>query len=271
MSKLITGVAIAQGMITTGLLGWVAASGALGGAAGPAAGAHPGAAAHGAAAGGHGAVDPRPPQEIWTSLLEGNARFVEGRSTERHPVERRAATADGQQPPAMVLTCSDSRLAPELLFDRDVGELFVVRVAGNVADPVGIGSLEYAADHLGSKVLVVLGHEKCGAVTAALSGAVMPTTSLQALVDELAPALQDLPGTGAAPDRVHAGVEANVRATAAELLATSPVLSGMSTQGKLLVVPAIYDLASGQIRVLPAAPATEVAGAAPEAGRPSAQ
>lgn len=259
MNKL-TMVAIGQGMITMGVLGWVAATQLGPAGRAPAAAS---AAAHGAAGGGHGAVDPRPPAEIWASMLEGNARFVAGQSTERKPIERRAATANGQQPPAMVLTCSDSRLPPELLFDRDVGELFVVRVAGNVADPVGIGSLEYAADHLGSKVLVVLGHEKCGAVTAALSGEPMPTPSLSALVAELAPALQELPGTGTAPDRVHAGVEANVRATTAELLATSPVISGKAVQGQLLVVPAIYDLASGQIKVLAEAGTGGVAAAAP--------
>jgi len=170
----------------------------------------------------------------------------------------------------MVLTCADSRVPPELLFDRDLGELFVVRVAGNIADPAGIGSLEYAADHLGSKVLVVLGHEKCGAVTAALSGQEVPTESLKALVAELEPNLRDVPGTGTAPERVAAGVEANVRATVAEISETSPLLDGKAKKGELLVIPAVYDLASGKVRVLPAsgeAPPLAAAGEAPRAAQ----
>lgn len=204
-------------------------------------------------------ADPRAPAEIWNALKDGNERFTGNHEAHRHSEERRHDTATAQHPGAMVLTCADSRLSPELLFDQDVGDLFVVRVAGNVAEPVGMGSLEYGAEHLGSKVLVVLGHERCGAVTAALGDEVPSSPNLRALVDEITPALKDMDGTGASPQRVHDGVEANVKATAAELLASSEVLREKVEHGELIIVPAIYNLDTGAVRTLEAVTATTVA------------
>ncbi len=220
----------------------------------------PDAGAHAAAA-AHPVGDARPPAKIWEELRAGNERFLSGRPATRRLVTRRLETAKGQAPGAMILACADSRVSPELLFDADLGELFVVRVAGNIADPAGVGSLEYGAEHLGSKVLVVLGHERCGAVTAALAGGAMPTKSLKALVAELTPNLRAVPGKGAEPERVDAGVEANVRATVEELLATSPVLKERVAKGELLLLGAVYDLDSGKVRVLEAPGASS----APEA------
>lgn len=210
---------------------------------------------------GHDA-DPRAPSAIWSALRAGNARFVANETVERHPDARRHDTAGGQHPGAMILSCADSRVAPELLFDQDVGDLFVVRVAGNVVDPAGVGSFEYAAAHLGSKVLIVLGHEKCGAVTAALSDEAMPTASLRALIGELAPGLSHVGGHGTDAARVHDGVEANVRANAIEVLERSPLLREKVAQGELLVVPAVYDLDSGAVRVLAPVTSTETKPAA---------
>lgn len=200
--------------------------------------------------GGHDSSDPRAPVEIWNAMKAGNDRFAGGETAARHPAERRHDTATAQHPGAMVLACSDSRVAPELLFDQDVGDLFVVRVAGNVADPVDTGSLEYAAAHLGSKVLVVLGHERCGAVTAALSDEALPTPSLNALVAEIRPALSHVEGSGTSPQRVHDGVEANVRATADKLITSSPILREKLQRGELMIVPAIYNLETGVVRTL---------------------
>jgi len=214
--------------------------------------AHGAKAAHGDkkdAHGAHAAGDPRPPEVIWKALLDGNERFAAGKPATRYLKKKRIDTAKGQHPPTMVLTCSDSRLPPELLFDQDVGDLFVVRLAGNVAEPIGTGSLEYAADHLGSKVLVVLGHTKCGAVTAALTPGTLPTPGLRALVDELRPQLRSLKGEGTAPERVLEGVEVNVRSASEELL-RSPVLGEKIKKGEILLVQAVYDLESGKVRVL---------------------
>lgn len=114
-------------------------------------------------------------EAVWADLMEGNERFVSGKTNTVQVVRLRQSLAKGQSPKVVVLACSDSRVAPEILFDKSLGELFVVRSAGNIADAIGVGSIEYAVEHLGSSVLVVLGHEGCGAVSAACSGDKMPT------------------------------------------------------------------------------------------------
>ena len=114
--------------------------------------------------------------QIWAKLAAGNKRFINGKTLSHNYVSQRHAVAKGQQPKVAVLSCSDSRVPPEILFDQGLGDLFVVRSAGNSADPLGIGSLEYAVEHLGSVVIVVLGHQNCGAVKAACSGEKMPSS-----------------------------------------------------------------------------------------------
>ena len=136
----------------------------------------------------HHAVKTLPPPSadaIWADLMEGNKRFMAGKPKARQLVSLRASLASSQHPNVIVLACSDSRVAPELVFDKSLGELFVVRSAGNIADAIGVGSIEYAVEHLGSSVLVVMGHTKCGAVTAACSGEKMPSASLQTIVDKI--------------------------------------------------------------------------------------
>src|SRR5579863_4464138 len=128
-------------------------------------------------------------EKLWAELLDGNQRFIFGRTQPRELIQLRHSLAQGQHPRVIVLACSDSRVAPELLFDRNLGDLFVIRAAGNIADAIEVGSIEYAVEHLGSSLLVVLGHEKCGAVTAACSGEKMPTANLQAIVDKIDPAV----------------------------------------------------------------------------------
>lgn len=129
---------------------------------------------------------------VWADLMKGNERFRAGRPRARRPAAARPDLAKGQHPNTIVLGCADSRVSPELVFDQDLGDLFVVRVAGNVADPAALGSLEYAVEHLHSTLLVVLGHERCGAVLAALSGETMPSPSLAALVGKIKPAIDPL-------------------------------------------------------------------------------
>lgn len=186
-------------------------------------------------------------EALWADLMEGNRRFVEGRPFPREYLLTRSRLAGGQQPPVMVLGCADSRLSPELIFDKNLGELFVVRTAGNIADAIALGSLEYAAEHLHSRLLVVLGHEKCGAVAAAASGVTMPSPNLQAIVEQITPAL-----SGSVAYHQHkpiglAEVKANARCSAEYVLRNSPVLAHLMKEGKIQVVAAIYELASGEV------------------------
>lgn len=208
------------------------------------------AAEHGApaAAGGHGHAAAASPDAVLKTLLTGNERFVAGTATRPHAgYARRAELTRGQHPIAAVVGCADSRVPPEILFDQGLGDLFVVRVAGNVAEPGVIGSVEYAAEHLGTPLVVVLGHEGCGAVKSTLDGA-GEDGNLGSLVKDIRPAVAAA-CQPAAPgcDAVHQGVHLNARAQARNLLARSPALQGLVAEGKVRVVVATYDLASGKV------------------------
>jgi carbonic anhydrase len=203
---------------------------------------------------GKGSVAPTPlagdPKAMAQVLLAGNQRFMGGNRTGFNLVQQREASAGGQHPGVMVLGCADSRVPPELIFDRGVGEMFVVRSAGNIAEPVAVGSLEYAAEHLDAKVLLVLGHEKCGAVQAALSEAKMPSPNLEAVVGAILPAVKELKSWAEGDALIHMAVEANVRRQAEEVLRRSPMLQKMVTRKELTVLKAVYDLESGQVHPL---------------------
>jgi carbonic anhydrase len=221
------------------------------GAAGHGAAAAPAAhGAHGAVTGGHGETRGPTPAEVSQALFAGNERFVTDHPAAHTYAAERKALTGGQHPKAMVLSCSDSRLPPELVFDQSLGDLFVVRSAGNVADKIGLASLEYAAEHLGARVLVVLGHEKCGAVTAAAKGGAMPTDNLTALMEEIGPSLKDLRGTYQGEELVHRGIAANVEQTADEVLDRSPLLRKLVAEGELEVLQAVYDLETGKVKQL---------------------
>lgn len=185
-------------------------------------------------------------------LKAGNARFVAG--TSRTPsLESQLLDdqADGQQPYATILGCSDSRVPPELIFDAWLGELFVVRVAGNVLGPSILGTLQYATRHLATPLFVVLGHERCGAVDAAISyrfDGVRQAQRIETLLEEIIPALDGLDPALAKHDLVKAAVEANVRNTVAKL-AESPEGRSQLARGVKLV-GAIYDLHTGGVRFL---------------------
>src|ERR1039458_7799283 len=200
----------------------------------------------------HAVKTPPPPSAdaIWADLMEGNKRFMAGKPKARQLVSLRAGLASSQHPNVIVLACSDSRVAPELVFDKSLGELFVVRSAGNIADAIGVGSIEYAVEHLGSSVLVVLGHEKCGAVTAACSGDKMPTTNLQAMVDKISPAVTRAKAHAKGDELVEAAILENVHQSAKDVLASSEVLQHFLHEGKLTVFEAIYELGSGKVVLL---------------------
>jgi len=220
--------------------------GAFGAATGAAASAVVPAPSHASSA----ATTELTPDQALALLKEGNRAFSEGRPT--RPAQdraRRQEIARGQAPFAVLVTCSDSRVAPELLFDRGLGELFIVRNAGNTIDTVAMGSIEYAVAHLGVPLIVVLGHERCGAVQAAIEvvkhNADLPG-SIGQMVEPIIPAVlksQDEPG-----DPVDNAVRENVRRTVTHLRTSAePMLLQPQQAGKLRVVGASYDLDNGAV------------------------
>jgi len=190
--------------------------------------------------------------EALARLVAGNARFVQGEA--RFPTVQKeilAELAKGQHPYATIVGCSDSRVPPELIFDAGFGELFIVRVAGNVISPEVMGSMQYAGVHLRTPLFVVLGHEGCGAVNAALAarhGAQEPAR-IALLLDNIAPGLRDLPNGLAADDEMCAAVEANVRWSMHQILET-PEAKARAAEGVLKLVGGVYELVSGRVRFL---------------------
>ena len=147
----------------------------------------------------------------------------------------------------MVLSYSDSRVPPELAFDQTLGDLFVVRSAGNTAGPLGLASLEYAFDHLGTTLLVVLGHTKCGAVTAACSGEKMPTPDLHAMVDQIDPAVAKAKQSATGDALIEAAVKENVHQSAMGVVTHSEVLRNAKSRGGLVIIEAEYQLDAGKV------------------------
>lgn len=182
-------------------------------------------------------------------LKSGNAHHVEHRYQHPHEsADRLRQLASGQNPHAEILSCADSRVPPELIFDQGLGDLFIVRVAGNVAADTELGSLEYGAEHLHIPLLVVLGHQHCGAVTAALAGG-EAGGHISALVKLLLPAVEKtrgLPG-----DSVDNAVRANVELVVKQLRNSTPILAELVEHGKLKVVGAVYSLDTGKVTWLP--------------------
>ncbi len=186
------------------------------------------------------------PEAAMKELIEGNKRFVAGKSKFPNTNStRRTEVAKGQHPFAIILGCSDSRIPPEILFDRGLGDVFIIRTAGNVVDDIAIGSIEYAAEHLGVQLLVVLGHSKCGAVDATMKGGEAPG-HIGSIVKKLKPvvdATKSKPG-----DAWLNCVKANVDHLVKELEESKPILSEMVEEGKLKVVGATYDVESGVVK-----------------------
>lgn len=185
--------------------------------------------------------------EVWTGLIAGNRRFVASKPEVRDLVSLRHKLASGQSPKAIILACSDSRVGPELVFDQSLGDIFVVRTAGNVADKVALGSIEYAIEHLHSPLLVVLGHQKCGAVNAACSGEKMPSENLDAIVEKISPAVTRAKSYAKADDLVESAIKENVHQSATDVLANSQIIRDAVKAGKLTVIEAEYELETGEV------------------------
>ncbi|HEX6899716.1 MAG TPA: carbonic anhydrase [Thermoanaerobaculia bacterium] len=195
-------------------------------------------------------------QEALERLREGNQRFVSGVRS-RDPLDNqahRSELAAGQEPFAIILGCSDSRVPAEIVFDQGLGDLFVIRVAGNIVAPSQIGSVEFAADRFGTRLVVILGHSRCGAILATLDELQRPTANqsrnLRSIVNRVRPAVEPLLATELRHDPealVREAVRANVRIAASQLRHGSEILEQLIQKDGLLVVGAEYSLETGVV------------------------
>ena len=198
-------------------------------------------------------VRPRSADRALARLVAGNARFVGG--TARFPTVQKqvlASLAKRQSPYATILGCSDSRVPPELIFDAGFGELFMVRVAGNVVLPAVAGSLQYAGVHLATPLFVVLGHDGCGAVEAALAAklhAVRQKSRIEVIIQSMLPGLKEVDLTLPSEERLAAAVEANVR-WSMRRISESPEGRARLAEGTAKLVGGIYELTTGRVRFL---------------------
>jgi carbonic anhydrase len=184
-------------------------------------------------------------------LLKGNARYVAGVSARHDFKHEREALAGGQNPFAAILSCADSRIAPEYAFDSGRGDLFVCRVAGNFANAESVASLEYAVAVLGVPLILVLGHDSCGAIDAAIKSLKDNTTlpgQMPSLVAGVAPAVKAVSGQGG--DTLGLSIRQNVLDTVAKLSSATPILSAAVEQRKLRVVGGVYGLRDGKVKMV---------------------
>jgi carbonic anhydrase len=204
--------------------------------------------------------------EALQKLMDGNKQYVENKMTNnsRSDLASRTALSKSQKPYAVILTCSDSRVPPEIIFDKGLGEIFVIRVAGNVPDPLVLGSIEYAAEHLGSPLIMVLGHERCGAVTATVEakGKSSGSKNIDAIVKAIAPSVKIAAKDCAAckgeakcaekktSDFVECVVDTNAKRVAANLTKQSAILKHLVHENKIKIVAAKYDLDDGLVTML---------------------
>ena len=186
------------------------------------------------------------PNEVLNRLKEGNERFVNDQlKHELSDQSRRAELTSGQAPYAIILSCADSRVVPEQAFDTGLGEIFTVRVAGNIANTSSMASIEYAVAHLGSKLIVVMGHESCGAVTAAMAGG-DNGYNLNHLLSHVAPAI----GACDKDADVNTVVKKNAELNAQELVDRSAIIRDAVVSGKVKIVSAYYNLSNGAVDFL---------------------
>ena len=190
------------------------------------------------------------PDEIWNSLADGNRVYVAGHVRYDDLAELRHHSAAHQNPSVTILSCADSRVPPELIFDRSLDSLFVIRVAGNLAGTFELASIEYAISNGYTKLIVVMGHAECGAVRAALAPTDPATPSLVALVQRIRESFSGIEKWNLDAVTVRCAVEANARSSAASLLAHSTVIREAVQSGKVGLVVAYYDLNSGAVERL---------------------
>jgi len=190
------------------------------------------------------------PAQALERLKTGNERYVSGQSLRRDLAAERAATASGQSPSAVVLSCLDSRTSSELVFDQGIGEIFNARVAGNVLNDDILGSMEFACKAAGAKLIAVVGHSKCGAVKGACGD--VELGHLTGLLAKIKPAADAVPTTGDKTDYAHVDAVAreNVKLVMAQIKERSPLLGALIRDGKIALVGGMYDLDSGKVTFL---------------------
>lgn len=197
-------------------------------------------------------------QEALELLKNGNERYVTSLTSTDPMTQKRPELVDKQEPFAIILGCSDARVPVEIVFDQGLGDLFVIRVAGNIVAPSQIGSIEFAAEQFGTQLVVVLGHSHCGAVTACVDTILNPeqnySPNLQSIVDRIRPSVYNLyelaSATGQDVDTdklVDSSIRANVRMSVSQLKHGSRILEDLYNSGKLLIVGAEYDLKTGEV------------------------
>jgi len=193
------------------------------------------------------------PKEVLKDLMDGNERFMKNKETDWDLPEQARKTASGQYPKAVVLACIDSRVPVEYIFDQGIGDIFTARVAGNFENVDILGSMEFGAKVAGSKLILVLGHEHCGAVKAAIDG--VELGNITEMLDEIEPAVeksQDFKGekTSKNEDFVAHVCENNVEITMNDIRERSPILKEMEEKGEIMIVGAVYDLDTGKVTLL---------------------
>ena len=188
------------------------------------------------------------PDQLWTILLAGNKTFVAGLVSYTSIKQDREQVAGGQSPPVTIVSCSDSRVPPELVFNQSLGTLFVIRSAGNVVDDFGIASIEYAIAKGYTKLIVVLGHKGCDAVVASLGGADGGTPALNELAQRIRSSFLNIPYDSRDPANVQKAVELNARAAAASLLARSKLIRDAAATEAIKIVTANYDTSTGEVK-----------------------
>ncbi len=192
------------------------------------------------------------PAESLQRLKDGNARYVSGQTSQKESGEAyRRELAKGQQPYAVVVACSDSRVAPEVVFDEGLGKIFVVRTAGNVVDPVALGSIEYAVEHLHAPLVVVLGHESCGAVKAAIDSKGRPEGNIGAIIRKIMPAVKSARASlRSGEDLAYAATIRNVKNVAHQIVKRSRIISREIHEGEVRVVGAFYSITTGKVEAV---------------------
>ncbi len=186
-----------------------------------------------------------------SKLVDGNKRFVSGNLQLKDlSGERRKELSKGQHPSAIVVACSDSRVPPEIIFDQGLGDVFVIRVAGNVLDPVSVGSIDYAAEHLHAPLIIVLGHDNCGAVKAALEAKEKTADNIGAVIRKILPAVKKATERGGSKeDILNNAIRENVMVQQKYLLRKSAIVRNLIASGNLKIVTGIYHIESGEIEL----------------------
>lgn len=204
---------------------------------------------------------PKTGKEALQWLVRGNTRYVESLTQTEQKVQNRPELVKEQNPFAIILGCSDARVPVEIVFDQGLGDLFVIRVAGNIVAPSQIGSVEFAVEKFGTRLVVVLGHSHCGAVTACVEALINPeqnySPNLQSIVDRIRPSVYNLhelaTATGLdidADELIKRSIRANTRMSVSQLKHGSRLLEDMTKSGDLLIVGAEYDLETGKVEFL---------------------